>query len=339
MCLLVAASAFSLAPGTALAQTDSTPPRVTSASVSVNRITITFNEPLHEDNREIINGWSVNIDGQDYDLVNHVWDDGRFTGVVISEDRMTVFLDLGRGPTVRTADTITITADQSVTVHYNREAFITDGHLATDRLADEDGNLVENFVLDVRSGRVIPPEQAVYAVLGRYFTGSGSLSSAETFVKNYLAGLWTRIGGGSSSLSTGLSGLFNVGMPNEQRTAWGTDGTENWHQVGGPGGGTSHKCSGEAQPRLQGRDSSRFFFACSGNPSQSGNHWVPVKMPVAGIDFTPDGQLTWTPRHQSRGGGCMKTAFDPLRVSYINNDDGTYTEQQGTYLHQWFEGC
>lgn len=230
------------------------------------------------------------------------------------------FAFLGRVPVVEAA--------QSVIFSYRRTH-------SSFRLRDSSNNQVPSFAWDLVNNREIPPEQVAYAALGRYFEGTGSLSSAETFVSDYLAGLWAKIGGGSSSLSTGLSGAFNVGTPNEQRTAWGTDGTLNWHQVGGPGGGTSHTCSGQSQPRLQGRDSSWFFFACSGNPSQSGNQWVPVKMPVAGIDFTPDGQLTWTSRHQSRGGGCMKTAFDPLRISYDENGQ----PQQGTYLHQWFAGC
>ncbi|MYH70997.1 MAG: hypothetical protein F4153_00180 [Acidimicrobiia bacterium] len=82
----------------------------------------------------------------------------------------------------------------------------------------------------------------------------------------------------------------------------------------------------------------RFFWACTHSSEAGGtanSQWVPVLMPQPGIDYTPDNQLIWT----RRGNGCLETTFDPLSVSYTRNDDGTYTQQQGTHKTRVAEDC
>ena len=210
-----------------------------------------------------------------------------------------------------------------------------------------------SFAWDVNNDREIPPEQAAYAALGRYFDGSGSLSSAETFVRTILQNLNAKI-----LAEGGLSALFRIGQDDEPRTAWGTDGTQNWGQVGFPWGyprevcyqvngkqrcvdtseawgwGSQHQCGGENQPGLSGGDHTRFFWACS-HLTESGqqtanSQWVPVKRHRPNVDYTPDSQLDWERPNAANchdgtewdclggsRGSCRERAWDPLRETYV----------------------
>ena len=318
--------------------------------MSGNRIVFTFDKRVDLGTLRF-RSFYLSIDGTDYDVETHTWDDGDQTSLIFAADRMSFTMVLGRqsphpNPNISPLE---LTADQGVVVGYNRER-----EPQQHWLRDASNRHVENFVWDVRSNRVIPPEQAAYAALGRYFERTGSLSSAERFVSDYLQNLNAKI-----LAEGGLSALFKIGQPDEVRTAWGKPGTENWGQVGFPWGypreicletdahgnctkskdmteiwGSQHKCGGENQPGLSGGDHTRFFWACS-HLTESGqetanSQWVPVKRPQPGVDYTADDRLNWERPNADNcvhgtewdclggsRGSCRERAWDPLRETYI----------------------
>lgn len=185
------------------------------------------------------------------------------------------------------------------------------------RLQSRDKRYVESFTWDVTANRQIPlpPEQAVYLELGRYFSGAGSLSSTERFVDSYFEDLLAKVAEG------GLSDDFNIGEDDEQRSAWGTEGTEDWAQIGSgafprrfcyvpPGAteercvdtqaewgwGTQYQCGGRPQPGLHDNDYMNFFWACTGD-----GQWVPVKRHRPGIDYSHDSDLIRPDPNQNVG--------------------------------------
>ena len=292
-CFLAVALALSVAAGTAGGQEDTTAPSVASVSAEGDTITITWTEPI------TAGDWqsaylSVTVDG-----VSHT-----IQSVTPASDQQSLVITLGSP----------LPAGTTVLVSYDKDQTPADA-----QVGDGAGNNLESFGSNVVS---VASEQQVYDSLKSYFSGVGTLSDAEAFVSNYFENLNAKVAAGE------LSEIFD----SSQRTAWGTDASDNWAQIGGPGGGSSLTCGGRAQPQLQSGDRSQFFWACSHSTAtgQTANsQWVPVKLPQAGIDYTPDDQLTWT----RSDNGCMEGTFDPLRIHYILNDDGTYTEQQG--IHKW----
>ena len=298
MCLLVAASAFSLAPGTAVAQ-DNTPPSVDSVDQRTDEwVIVHFTVPV---GTVQIAWFSVIVDGVDQTIHS-----------ITRQQDSNGNLDYG-SLAIRLNSNVPEGA--RVIVSYRKPASVQGLH---ERMHPE--NVVASFAWDVKNQREIPIEQSVYAVLGRYFEGTGSLSSTERFVSDYLQNLNAKI-----LAEGGLSQLFRIGQPDEPRTAWGTPGTENWGQVGFPWGyprevcypvngkqrcvdtseawgwGSQYRCGGENQPGLSGGDHTRFFWACS-HLTESGqqtanSQWVPVKKPQPGVDYTRDHQLVRPWRH------------------------------------------
>jgi len=292
-CFLAVALALSLAAGTAAGQEDTTAPSVASVNAEGDTITITWTEPITAGDWQSAH-LSVTVDG-----VSHT-----IQSVTPASDQQSLVITLGSPLPVGT----------SVVVSYDKDQTPADA-----QLGDGAGNSLGSFGNNVVS---VASEQQVYDSLNSYFSGVGTLSDTEAFVSNYFQNLSAKVAAGE------LSAIFDFA----QRTAWGTDASDNWAQVGGPGGGSSLTCGGRAQPQLQSGDRSQFFWGCSHSTATgdtANSQWVPVKLPQAGIDYTPDHQLTWT----RSDNGCMEGAFDPLRIHYILNDDGTYTEQQG--IHQW----
>ena len=171
VCLLVAASAFSLAPGTALAQTDTTPPTVERSQPRTdNWIVLQLTEEVH---LPPVGSFSVIVDGENRTVLQF----GHATvgGV---EDHSTVALQISSN----------IPEGAEVFVSYIRPA---SGQQLRDRSSNM--NAAESFAWDVANSRHVSVEQVVYTALGWYFDGSGSLSSAEMFVSDYLQNLNAKI--------------------------------------------------------------------------------------------------------------------------------------------------
>ena len=157
------------------------------------------------------------------------------------------------------------------------------------------GVRVENFRWKVGTGP-IPTESEVYAELEAYFSGTGTLGRVQGVVrqaegKTYHQKLTEEV----------EAGRLHDRLPASERTKWGTEGTEDWVQVGTPSlpnawrmpdgtpDGTVRynedgpTCGGERQPALNGDDRGKFFWACTQD-----NQWVPVKLPQPNALGDPD---------------------------------------------------
>ena len=297
-CLAAVALVLSLAAGTGAAQDDTTAPSVASVSAQGNTITVTWSEPITAGDWQSAH-LSVTVDGVSQTIQS----------VTPASDQQSLVITLDSA----------LPAGTAVVVSYDKDQTPADA-----QLGDGAGNSLESFGSNVVS---VASQQQVYDALNSYFSGVSTLSDTEAFVSNYYQNLSAKVAAGE------LHQIFD----SNQRTAWGTDESLDWYQIGSPSfPGSSATCGGRAQPQLQSGDRSRFFWACSGQPSQPNNQWVPIKLPQPGIDYTPDGQLVWT----RSSNGCMETAFDPLQFSTADhNGDGEYTYEQGTQKWRRAENC
>ena len=189
---------------------------------------------------------------------------------------------------------------QTVTVSYS----VDDQTAANRFLKFHAGNRqVEDFRAEVvvttlvhhvdSQGRQIP---TVYEALGAYFSGKATLFG-ESITLQLVNELIRDTHGGAECLKRltqcyheRLLELVDAGRLDDEvpgpQSAWGDPGTEDWAQMGGPGGGSSHTCGGVPQPGTQGRDGPWFFFACTGD-----GQWVPVRVPRPGVDYSHDHEL------------------------------------------------
>ena len=205
---------------------------------------------------------------------------------------------------------------------------------------------VESFTWDVTANRQIPlpPEQAVYLALGRYFSGSGSLRSTVTFVDTYFEDLLEKVDAGE------LSALFNIDQDEEQRSAWGTDGTEEWGWGGEGfpkrvcyevrpgetrciedtgetwGWGSQHRCGDRPQPGFHDNDYGNFFWACTSDGPNG--QWVPVKRHRPGVDYSHDSDLVPSvrPSPQHDAGRNDPDGDDP---DVPNNQKCLFRDEEG----------
>ena len=297
-CLLAVALALSLAAGTAGGQEDNTAPSVASVSAQGNAITVTWTEPITAGDWQSAH-LGVTVGGVSQAIQS----------VVPSSDQQSLVITLDSS----------LPAGTAVFVSYDKDQTPADA-----QLGDGAGNSLQSFGRNVVA---VASQQQVYDALNSYFSGVSTLSDTEAFVSNYHQNLSDKVAAGE------LHEIFD----SSQRTAWGTDESLDWYQVSSPSVlGSSATCGGRAQPQLQSGDRSKLFWACSGQPSQPNNQWIPIKLPQPGIDYTPESQLVWT----RSSNGCMETAFDPLQFSTADhNGDGEYTYEQGTQKWRRAENC
>lgn len=309
-CLLAVALALSLAAGTAAGQDDTTAPSVAGVSAEGDTITITWTEPIAAGDWQSAH-LTVTVGGVSQTI----------QGVVPASDQQSLVITLDSALPVGTTVVVSYDKDQTPD-----SAQVRDGA----------GNRLESFGNNVVS---VASAQQVYDALNSYFSGAGTLPDTEAFVSNYYQNLLEKVAAGE------LGAIFDLA----QRTAWGTDTSNNWYQVGSPNRiGSSATCGGQTQPKLQGDDRIRFFWACTGHPSQPNSQWVPVKQPQPGIDYTPDHQQV-RPGDAGYNEDCRYrdgqgnpapifiADFHPqdhpnpqLRGKPIRNPDGTV---QGTTIH------
>lgn len=135
--------------------------------------------------------------------------------------------------------------------------------------------------------------RSVYDLLEDYFSGTGALSDIEAVLP-----------ASSNTYYEKLSEIVEAGELHERvpagPTQWGTEGTEDWVQVGTPSSPNAWRmpdgtvrynedgptCGGERQPALKGDDLGKFFWACTPD-----NQWVPVRLPQPGVDYSRDEDL------------------------------------------------
>ena len=320
MCLLAAALALSLAPGTAVAQQDTTPPKVVDSEL----------EPVRSELECDRDQTAVHVYfDKEYDTSG--WRD--YVTVTVDGEEESYGVGSGRARRISLILTGCLSDDAVVVVSYTQIP-------GNPGIVSRDQNVeVENFRLKVGFElpfELIPTEAQVYAKLKEYFSGTTTFSSVESVV---------RAGEGHSYYEE-LSDVVEAGelhdrLPASERTKWGT-GSSDWHQVGSPSRppGPEDTCGGNTVPGgvwtptgpppgpgqplgqggLQGDDRSKFYWACTGD-----GQWVPVRTPQPGIDFTSEDQLVWT---RVGSTGCMWRAFDSKRISYDENG----VESTGTWL-------
>jgi len=152
---VITALALLLTPATAVAQSDTTPPSILESWVvntaDYDWVALRFTENVRQ---LVLRSYSVTYDGVSQDI--------RAVGRAGENDTL-AFQMTSRVPD---GAVVVVSYVQPETVNA--------------RLQSNDRNrYVESFTWDVTVNRQIPPEQAVYYALGRYFEGSGSLSSTR----------------------------------------------------------------------------------------------------------------------------------------------------------------
>lgn len=297
VCLLVAASVLSMVPGAAAAQSEGT------ASLSVvsvarettddaDRVVIEFSEALQSGcNR----GLTFSVDGGDPQSADA---HGR---QIDSGDASRMVFDVPSGTA----------ADAAIKVFYDQPPPPDPGGQdCRYRAAADDTNRVGSFGWDLSTNQQTVTPMQIEAVLETFFSSTHTLRDiAQMYDMPFADALALLVAAG------GLTDHFKVGQADEEFTRWGQPGTDNWVQIGGPGGGGSPLCGGAAQPRLQGRDFTRFFWACATPDGHSTQHgqWVPVKIAQPGVDYAREDQLQPGP-----AGGCHALMqYDPIRQTCI----------------------
>ena len=205
---------------------------------------------------------------------------------------------------------------------------------------------VESFRWVVEGGP-IPTEAEVYAELGAYFSGTGTLGRVqsvigqsavtETDARTYYEKLSEEV----------VSGDLDRRFDTDEPSVVGTDGTSGWHQVGTPSvrPGPDDTCGGTTVPGGEGgfetRVSSRYYWNCT----QDGQ-WVPVKVPEPGVDYARDDQLVTDPVEASEEERRMQEGrpvsdyerdcrahevmkWDPVRDTCIYRPENQYTGSSG----------
>lgn len=321
VCLLAAALALSLAPGTAAAQSDDTTPlsvvSVTRENADdVDRVVIEFSEALQSGcNRGLT--FSVD-DGDPVNADNH----GR---QIDPEDRSRMVFTLPESARAPGA---------VIKVFYDQPPPPDQGQPECRyRSASDNQNRVGSFGWNLSTGQQVATTTQIEAVFEQYFSGTHTLREiAEQFGTSYSGALE------QLTASGGLSAHFGVGQADEGRTRWGQPGTENWVQLsfGYPREvcvivdgerrctdmsavwGPQQTCGGQNEPGLHRNDHTKFFWACATPDGTSTQHgqWVPVKVPRPGIDYAAPDQLTTPPP----GSGCNPVMqWDPIREVCIYN--------------------
>jgi len=326
--LLTVALTLLLAPGTAVAQQDSTPPSIVSFSGAPSNdgstyiLVIRFTEPLSTSFAHL----SFRV----------TFGDTVQTGLFIlgTLDPPEVAIQVtGRLPA----------PGQTVIVSYSQTAQTPAG-----TLKDAAGNLVEDFRWRVGVGQIATVAE-VYAALKLYFSGSVTLSEVEDVLSGDDQTYHEKLS------EEAAAGRLHERLPAGEGTNWSgeDEDTEGWVQIGSPSRlpDSSDTCGGETAPELTGGDQGNFYWACSDENTSNGR-WVPVRIPRPGVDYAWDYQLL-RPGDPDYNEECLYVRRDedgnpvldengdriPRRVSSYDPATDTFTYNDGNSWDPIAEQC
>ena len=325
--LLAVVLALSLAPGTAVAQQDTTPPSPISVFVFGHfemfqtYLEVSFDELLSGDNLSSLTFGVTVDDGKSRTVasVQYVPDRQGF--------RLTVRPWIPDGAVI--------------VVSYNLHP------QSTSYLQDPSGNLVEEFRWKVGVGQIATVAE-VYDKLRSYFSGSVTLSEVEDVLSGDDQTYHEKL------VEEAAAGRLHERLPASEGTNWsGEDETEGWVQIGSPSRlpDSSDTCGGETAPELTGGDQANFYWACSDENTSNGR-WIPVRIPQPGVDYAWDYQLL-RPGDPEYNEECLYVRRDedgnpvldengdriPRRVSSYDPATDTFTYNDGNSWDPIAEQC